>query len=222
MFDLIKIFKRFDRTKILKLFEKKRVHNFTNPTRNMDWWGRTLSNGTDLVTIGARLTELTGWTTVTSSATLVQHGWGSWSTVAIDRLPVLGLLVDSCNTQVALLGLSTDVGVHAFIFSGNQSEIWTHENEWSRTTPVRFRSENWPKIRLTRSRSFATSWHARFGSQRDRSGLVALKGTSSSAGRRFSRNGLRGDTFPRTWRRASENVTQGFWELWRWVLRRSN
>ena len=84
---------------------------------------------------------------MTSSATHVQHGWGSWSTVAIDRLPVLGFAVDGCNTQVALMGLSTEVGVHAFIFSRNQSEIWTDENEWSRTVPVRSRSDNWPKFR---------------------------------------------------------------------------
>ena len=86
---------------------------------------------------------------MTSSGTHVQHGWCSWSTVAIDRLPVLGLSFDGCNTQVSFLDLSTDVGVHAFIFSRNQSEIWTHENEWSRTTPVRSRSENWPKFRKT-------------------------------------------------------------------------
>jgi hypothetical protein len=68
---------------------------------------------------------------------------GYGSTVAIDRLPVLGFAVDGCNRQVAFLGLEVDGGVHASTFSQKQREIRTDQDERKRTVPVPSRSAHY-------------------------------------------------------------------------------
>ena len=52
---------------------RSRVHFFTNPKRNIDWWERTKMNGPSPVLIGPQLTKLVGLTKVTSQ--VIQRPW---------------------------------------------------------------------------------------------------------------------------------------------------